>query len=119
MMADEPQAQNEGMATITNSGGGGTVDSGTGAYDNPPTETTYGSDVSTEPTGAVEGPPAETTVTSPAGDEFSQPTGASPNPPAETTSWQWPAVEPDTPQTQTAQPETKAVESGEAGVENK
>jgi hypothetical protein len=123
-MADaQTQPQNEGQATITDPGGVGTVDTGTGAYDNPPTEVTYGSEYDPNPTGAVEGPPAETTVTSPAGDEFSAPTGAAPNPPAEVTQYEWPATAPadqTTTQTDTTQPaDTKAVESGEAGVENK
>lgn len=106
-MADNDQAQNEGMATVTNAGGG-TVDTGTGAYDNPPAEVTYESSVPAEPTGAVEGPPAEVTVTSPAGDEATAPTGAVDGPPAETTSVQWPATA-----------DTKAVTGDTSGVENK
>lgn len=57
------------------------MDSGTGLYEGPPAEVTYGAENDPEPTGAVEGPPVSVTVESPP-DHLAGPTGASPNPPA-------------------------------------
>jgi hypothetical protein len=71
------------------------TDEGTGAYEGPPAEVTYESNVSADPTSAVEGPPAEVTVESPAGDEVTASTGAVEGPPPEVTTYAWPAEAPD------------------------
>lgn len=60
------------------------VDTGTGAYEPPPAEVIYGTELDTEPTGAVDGPPAE--VTTEAQPEYpSKPTGAGKPPPVSVT----------------------------------
>lgn len=70
------------------------TDTGTGAYEPPPAETTVESPADVEPTGEVEAPPAEVTTTSPAGDEVTESTGAFPGPEPQTR-YEWPATDPD------------------------
>lgn len=89
------------------------TDEGTGAYEGPPPEVTYESNISPDPTGVAEAPPAEVTVESPSGDEVTESTGAVEGPPAEVTTYQWPAEAPDD---DTAK---KAVKAGEGDVEDK
>lgn len=90
------------------------TDEGTGAYEGPPPEVTYESNVSADPTGAADPPPAEVTVESPAGDDVTESTGAVDGPPAEVTTYQWPAEEPSAKKTS-----RKAVSADEDDVEDK
>jgi hypothetical protein len=70
------------------------TDTGTGAYEGPPAEVTYGAEHDPEPTGAHPGPPVSVTVESPP-EHLSKPTGAVPGPPASVTYTQHPAVAPE------------------------
>lgn len=93
------------------------TDEGTGAYDPPPAEVSWDSNVSADPTGAVEAPPAEVTVESPAGDEVTESTGAVEGPPAEVSTYQWPAEPPD--EDEGKKTSRKAVKADDEDVEDK
>jgi len=87
------------------------TDTGTGAYEGPPAEVTYGTEHDPNPTGAHPGPPLEVTVESPP-EHLSEPTGAHDGPSASVTYTQHPA-EPEQPKATKA----KAVKADE--VEDK
>lgn len=69
------------------------IDTGTGAYEGPPAEVTYGAEHDPEPTGLVDGPQKEVTVESPP-DHLAGPTGADPGPPPSVEYSQHPAPAP-------------------------
>ena len=60
------------------------TDSGTGAYEGPPSEVTYGAEHDPNPTGLVDGPPESVTIESPP-EHLSEPSGAQSGPPASVT----------------------------------